>query len=183
MIRKGFLSVLCVALFLGGCSSLPGRERVGSVSPRAQAVPRTKVINAERLSKGGKIFVRPFIPGEFVTYDEEFARVSLYVLKGFLTALQQGPDLYTPLGPDEAGQSELVVEGRILEKKARRVFEKLWKRKTVYILKTEGSVVDRDDKTVMYFTHELRRDDVDGFNDLAEEVGHDIGRSVLISSR
>ncbi|MFA5261559.1 MAG: hypothetical protein WC450_10050 [Candidatus Omnitrophota bacterium] len=184
MTIKGFLNVSCACLLLSGCSVIPGRARIDNRQPRAQAVPRTVVISGERLKKGGKVFVKPFIPGEHVAFDNAFDRMSLHVLKGFLTALQEAPELYTLLGADKAEQADLVVEGRILEIKVRRVFEKIWKRKSVYILKVEGAVLDRDShKTVMYFTHELRRDDVDGFNALAEDAGKDIGRSVLILSQ
>ncbi|HPB68286.1 MAG TPA: hypothetical protein PKU74_05190 [Candidatus Omnitrophota bacterium] len=88
------------------------------------------------------------------------------------------------MGSDQADQAELLVHGRVVEKRRQRVFEKLWKRKTVYILKVEGSIVTRDnDQTIMYFTHELRSDDVDGFGALAEDVGRDVGRSVLMVSQ
>ena len=180
MIHKNFLRVLCVPLLLSGCGALsPGRTNPGaSVAP---AVPRTVIVDGNRLKAGGKIFVKPFIPGEHVVSDDAFERVSMHVLKGFLVALQQSPEVYTLLGADQAGEAELLVEGRILEKKTRRVFEELWRRKTIYILKVEGSIRDREqNRVVMYFTHELTRADVEGFNDLAEILGQDIGRSVLM---
>ncbi|HQO58352.1 MAG TPA: hypothetical protein PLT76_06480 [Candidatus Omnitrophota bacterium] len=183
MDRKVFWS-LCLTLAVSGCSLLPGRTGSGPEQLRPQMVPRTVVISEERLREGGKVFVNPFVPGEQVAFDEAFDRISLHVVKGVLTVLQQAPGLYTLLGSDQADQAELLVHGRVVEKRRQRVFEKLWKRKTVYILKVEGSIVTRDnDQTIMYFTHELRSDDVDGFGALAEDVGRDVGRSVLMVSQ
>ena len=172
--------MVCMNLLLSGCSVIPRVERPDQKQPLPQSVPQTVVISGERLREGGKVFVKPFIPGEHVVSDDAFDRISMHVLKGFLTALQQAPEVYTLLGSEQAEESELLVEGRILEKKTKRVFEKLWRRKTVYVLKVEGTILDRShNKVVMYFTHELSHGDGEGFDRLAEDVGQDIGHSVL----
>ncbi len=127
------------------------------------------------------MFVKPFIPGEEVVSSDEFDRIAMFIAQGFLTELKQSRTPFTLVDPAQASQSELLVEGRVVEQGCRRVFQKWFRRQDVKILKVEGTISDRShNSVVLYFSHELKtKSPQEDFYELARHIGHDIGRYVV----
>jgi|GEM_PF-994742 len=180
------ISLICV--LTAGCSFFhhrkvaPAPVRVVAVRP---VVANGKVIQPQRLKRGGTLVIVPFSAGEGVAASAELDRVALMIVKGAADALQGDNRLFTVVFADQAANSDLAVQGHITAQKKFRVLRK-WRWQDIgRELSVEGKVIDvKTQEPVASFSHTIiSRVPEKSFADLADTIGQDIVQFLLNSAR
>ena len=100
---RRILSVVCVFIvcFCVGCSWL--RPKHAKIPRQHKFVKSGKILKKDRLSKGGKLLLRPFIAGSNVVSSDFTDTISLWIIKGIYDILGQGDSerIYDVYGIDE----------------------------------------------------------------------------------
>lgn len=164
---------------LVGCSWLSPKRVVPAETSRF--IQTGKIIAPQLLKKGGKIAIVPFTPGAGVEAGELSDKISLHIIKGISSILNERSDLFEIVTAENANEAELIIEGRLTQLQHPSLVKKLFMTGRKKSLGVSGRVIVRKtDEKIAIFTdqRDTRKKDQD-LNQLAETVGQDIGRFIL----
>ena len=178
-----------VLFFVAGCAWLGlsenavGNEKIsGEVTVANSFVKAGKVIDVQRLKKGGKLLVVPFPAGVNVAANERLDRIALTIVQGIADELKD--TRFQVLGDATAHEAELVITGHVTVDGESSKWDRWVLRKTRNTVSVEGRMVDAaSGATVLVFTHSVeaatRREDR---AQLGYDIGRDIGRFIISSA-
>ncbi len=174
---KRFISLGFLIVFIGGCSFFhhPSPQEL---SPRSKDI-EARILQKSYLFEGRKLLIVPFVPGEAVTANNEFDRISLMIVKGVAEVIQQSKSSpFTVLVADNASHSDVKLKGHVMKMKRRSVYKR-WITWTKYkVLAVEGKLVDSiSGQEILSFRH--TKEGEIAWEDLALAIGEDVGNFLL----
>lgn len=179
-----FFSVL---FFLSGCAWLGlSRNTIGSEKGSGGAVTRSfvktgKIIDAERLKRGGKLLIVPFKAGVDVEANEQSDKIALMIVKGIADELKEHGPSFQILGSDNAQKADFIMTGYVTTVAEPSRLARWILMKSQRTLSVEGRMVEAaSNKTIMFFTdsaHAGRRDQWPA--QPGHDIGNDIGRFIV----
>ena len=185
MNRFRYAAFFLVLFFVSGCTWLGlSKNVVGNEDaleePYSEAffVKTGKIVDLERLEKGGAVLVVPFSAGANVVADERSDKIALMIVSGIANELKGSR--FQMLDESNANGAKLIITGHITDtgKPAR------WKRWLLQAsqndVSVEGRMVDAaSQSTVLVFTHSARSSGREKDHaQLGYEIGKDIGRYI-----
>ena len=182
-----FFSFFLVLFFVSGCAwfgffkKAVDNKTFQDASVTGPFVETDKIVDAERLKKGGKLLVVPFPSGANVMADQRSDKIALMIVKGIADELKESR--FKVLDNTNAQEAELIITGHLtgVEKSFK------WNH---WLLKTpqntvsiEGRMVDAtSNATVAVFMHTTKASarEKDPAQ-LGYDIGRDIGRYIMSS--
>ena len=176
---KIFSLSLCFLLTAGGCAWLKSDNK--GPSEATQYLQTVKVVDKERLSKGGKLLLVAFQPGSDVVADDEFDKITFMILKGIADELKTAKAPFELLSAAQADDAELILEGWIKSTGKTSLARKMMFRKEKAELVIDGKIVDRNDgKTILVFTNAREaKNKTDEPKQLGLIMGYDLGQFIV----
>ncbi len=160
-----------------GCAGLKAKE------PRIQETKFFfKVLQSERILKGGKLLIVPFTAGVNIEANEELKKVALMIVKGITEAIQEkNESRFELLFFEEAGQAQLVIEGHITKLTSPSRISQMGLGDKKISLGVEGDMVDLETgEKILIFNDERKADrKTSTYQDLAYGIGRSIGNALM----
>lgn len=176
-----YLFLIVLVLVGSGCSLFHKHQKaesiaVASPAPKVSRLENSKILDQEKLAKGGKILVVPFTPGVDVTADEELDRVSLMIVQGIAGSLDGNPR-FSVLNAENADTADFILEGRVIAMSKPGKLQKLVSRGKKHIA-VEGKMVDaKSGNMVLHFTDSKEsQNKKEPILNLGSAIGQDIGK-------
>ena len=167
---KGVALIILCCLF--GCASRPL-----AIHERPGREGLSKVIDVERLRKGGNLLIVPVRGGVGVVATEELDRVTLMIVKGASEYLQQNNTPFQILTASNANTADLIIKGHVTKFTKPGGFKKCVLMKQSVQLGVEGQLIDeQSDNLVLLFSRSISSKKSHGsIDDAAYELGQWIG--------
>ena len=185
MNRFRFVVFFSMLFFASGCTwlglskNVVGNEKVPAETSSADSFVKTgKVIDTERLKKGGKLLVVQFPAGANVAANELSDKIVLMIVKGVADQLKE--TRFQVLNDANAHEADMIITGHVTAVGAPSKWDRWILRRTQNTVSVEGRMVDAtSNATVLVFTHSAqassrRQDQVQ----LGYDIGKDIGRFI-----
>ena len=186
MIHLRSAAFLGILFFLSGCAWLGlSKNTVGNGEISGEAditnsfVKVSKVIDAERLKKGGKLLVVPFPAGPNVAANERSDKIALMIVRGIADELKD--TRFQVLDDATASKADLIITGHVMVVGGPAKWDKWLLKKSPNTISIEGRMMDAASKApVLVFTHSAQapahREDQP---QLGYDIGKDIGRFIV----
>ena len=186
MDRSRFAAFLGILFFLSGCAwlgffknTVENGENPGETAVTNSFGKASKVMDAERLKKGGKLLVVPFPAGANVAANGRCDKIALMIVKGIADELKE--TRFQVLDDATAHESDLIMMGHVTAVGGPGKWDKWLLRKSRNTVSIEGRMVDAvSNAPVLVFTHSAqasaRREDQP---QLGYDIGKDIGRFIV----
>ncbi len=179
--------ILVVSLLLSGCSLNPfkGKERVEEPQVKlAFNVEVGRVINRERLMKGGDLVIKAIKAGPNVEATDQLDKISLSVVRGITDQLKGNKPYFSILLDEDDVSNKLVMKGYVTEIK--KISKKRWlifknKKKQMSV---KGRIVDeKTGETILSFSDTIEsKDQNKDYKALGYELGETIGQFIVSGS-
>ena len=180
-----FAAFFVILVFISGCAWLDlsknvvGNENALGKRETASADPFVKtgkVVDAERLKKGGKVLVVPFRVGTNVAADERSDKIALMIVSGIADELKGSH--FQILNEANAREAELIITGHVTGTGKPSQWSRWLLQTSQNAVSVEGRMVDAASKsTVLVFTHSARSSAREkNHARLGYDIGKDIGR-------
>lgn len=145
--------------------------------PLKQGMAQGRVIQPERLSKGGRILLVPFRAGESVVASEELDKIAYRVMQGINNSLAENPPYFDIMINDETELPDYYINGYFTRKRESPGFIKALRLRQGFILGVEGKLVDANTQEVLAtFSDEVSSSDPgEDFIHLGFQLGNNIG--------
>ena len=177
---------LLVTLFLitgltGLCGCSFFRRKVTVESPPNPFVQSGKIVNTKKLSKGGKLLIIPFSPGEDVAATSDMEKVAVMIVKGISETIMESDCPLEILVAHNADTAQMIISGRVVKMSSTKGMKKWMLNKRQRSLGVEGKLIDKKtNQVIMYFSHERETSDSEeSFEDIGLMIGKDIGKFIL----
>lgn len=144
-------------------------------------VRQSRVLNAEKLRKGGQVLVVPFSAGAGVAADYQLDMVSFQIIRGLADTLEQAGSKFQVLDAANAQSADLVVRGRIIRLQQAGGVAVWPAKKRPAAVSVEGSVivVDSQDIIAKFALDKPGDDPSETPPELGYRLGTDIGKFIL----
>ena len=179
------LSVGIFFCFILGCGWFHPKpsvsENTESLLSAVPLVESGKILNRERLQKGGSLLVIPFKAGPGVEADGELDRMALTIVKGISDKLKEKNTSLKLLDYEHAQEADFVLQGHITLVEKPSQFNKWVKRDKTIEVSAEGEIIDLEtDKKIVIFSDSRKSSQKDAtYKDLGYQIGERIGRFLL----
>ena len=177
---KNVVIVPAFIFLVSGCSWLNFQKTIPE--EKVGFVPIGKIINLQRLKKGGKLLIIPFKAGEKVELNEQLDKAALRIVKGIAEALmEQDNSGFKILLANNADEADIVIKGFVREFKETSKIRKWFLRKKKISLGVEGKMIDfKTQEIICVFKdrQETTKKEED-HNSLGLVIGCGIGQFIL----
>lgn len=183
-----FAAFFVILVFIPGCAwlglsrNVVGNENVSEETASAASadpfVKTGKIVDAERLKKGGKVLVVPFPAGANVAADERSDKIALMIVSGIADELKGSH--FQILNEADAHEAELIITGHVTGTGKPSQWSRRLLQTSQNAVSVEGRMVDAASKsTVLVFTHSARSSArKKDHARLGYDIGKDIGRFI-----
>lgn len=180
-----FAAFFVILIFISGCAwlglskNVVGDENVLGEAASADPFVKTgKIVDAERLKKGGKVLVVPFPVGANVIADERSDKIALMIVSGIADELKGSH--FQILNETNAREAELIITGHVTGTGKPAKWKRWLLQATQNTVSIEGRMMDAASKsTVLVFTHSARSSAREKDHaQLGYTIGKDIGRYI-----
>ena len=179
--KRKLISICILSIFLlTGCLTLGGKKKIAPVTA-ARPGSGERILQKERLQKGGNLLVVPFTAGVQVAATDELDRTSLMIVKGISETLAAASTSFKILNDADAIKADTLLEGHVLQQKpAAHLNPKKLKRLKKF-LKVDGKMTDAKTGEVMILFSKVRETTQNSqtFEELGFLLGKDIGQFIL----
>ncbi len=172
--------ILCL-IFVGGCSFFRA-----SAKNDPKVIPLKysgKILEPEKLARGGKIVVLSFQAGEDVESTPELENLVLVIIKSVSDSLNDGTSRFEIIPGSDAQTADFTMQGHILKFKKSGVFNKVVLRNKEISLAVKVKILDASSqKTVLIFEDDersMQKNETE--KDLAVRIGQDLAKFILSS--
>ncbi len=178
--------VFSAVFFLVGCTwlglskNVVGNEKNFEEDAAVDSFVKVgKIVDVERLKKGGKLLVVPFPAGTNVVANERTDKIALMIVKGIADELKESR--FEVLKDANAHEAELIVTGHVTGIGKPSKWKPWLLQATQNTVSIEGRMVDAASRsTVVVFTHSAQASARGkDYAQLGYEMGKDIGRYFL----
>jgi hypothetical protein len=147
-------------------------------------VEGNRIIDAVRLSKGGKLLIKPFMAGIGVAATDELDKAALMIVKGVSLELMNRKTPFEVLTAKNANEAELILSGHIVRKEESGRIRKWTFHGQEKILAVKGELVDvKTGRTVVLFNHtHTSTEEYATFRGMGEDIGQWLAK-LLLSGR
>ncbi len=173
------LFLLSGCAWLGLSRNVVGDKNIpGETSVADSFVKTGKVIDVERLKKGGKVLVVPFSAGVNVTADERSDKIALMIVKGIADELKEGR--FQILSDENAQEADLIITGHVTGAARPSKWSWWFFKRSQNTVSVEGRMADAaSGAAVLVFTHSARASAREKDHaQLGYDIGKDIGRFI-----
>jgi hypothetical protein len=184
ILRGGGRVLVCLCLSgagicAGGCHFFhsPAVSAIAGMHPTTHAA---RVVDVQRLRRGGRLLIVPFSPGVNVSASDELERIALRTVQTMVAEFNPETSPFIILHAENAQTAELIMKGRVVQMKESRGL-KLWgQRKRSRVLEISGRIVDpATNETILVFTYGRESEDpAVTWEDLAGLIGQDISKEI-----
>lgn len=179
--RKGLCGLLLLCL-TAGCVWVAPKDTAGM---KTHPLPQgQKILNAERLQKGGRMVVVPFRAGVGVEATDELDKIALMIVKGVADLLKKEGAHFEVMTGENADQADFLIQGHITHRAGASGLRRWILRSKTIELGIEAKMMDiATQQTILVFTQrkETTKKARD-YRELGYEIGEDLGRFILITS-
>ncbi len=175
--------VLFILLPLSACSFFNKSQRVVN-NDIPSYVHQGKVVDWDRLLKGGRLVIVPFYPGENVAATNDLERISLMIVKGVSEAIKQSNVPIEVLFAEEAAQADLKMTGLITKLSTTDRWWKIFQHQKQHkVIEIQGRMAQIDnDNPVLIYSHRIDTSkSADSFVNLGYVIGQDVGNFIVMS--
>ncbi|MBF0331867.1 MAG: hypothetical protein HQL17_08005 [Candidatus Omnitrophica bacterium] len=122
--KKISFYLIIFAMFVSGCMWPFGSTRkvAGIMAPKDSV--SFEVIDAQALSQGGKLYMKPFVAGVDAEAGDALDRLALLMVKGLSDGLAEDGK-FTLVTGDDASQAGFIIKGHIEQFKTRGKIKKV----------------------------------------------------------
>ena len=183
--RLRFVVFSSVLFFVSGCAwlglskNVVGNENVPE-EPASEAsfVKTGKIVDLERLKKGGTVLVVPFPAGANVAADEGSDKIALMIVSGIADELKGSQ--FQMLDESNAHGAKLIITGHITGTGKPPKWKRWLLQASTNVVSVEGRMVDSASKsTILVFTHSVRSSTREKDHaQLGYAIGKNIGRYI-----
>ncbi len=183
MCRKVSFITVVFLLCAFGCSHI-GFQKSVDVSPPS-LIDHGQILQKFRLAKGGNLLIVPFDAGDGIAATEELDRISLMIVRGMASVLQNRHSRFKVLVADNAASAQMVIEGYVVKMTAPGRFQKWMPGVQKKSLAVEGKLIEMDKgRVVVRFSHHREATEPDqSFEQIGLSIGEDIGRFILTGGK
>lgn len=118
-------------------------------APLNMTVSDGKMINPDRLAKGGSVLLVPFRAGENVVASDELNKIAYRVMQGLSNSLGENPPYFKILINDKEALPDYYIDGYFTRKQSTPDVAKMFLLRKKYVLGVEGKLMDANTNEVL----------------------------------
>ena len=173
------LTISLVVFTLEGC----GAHRLSRLSSEdlSSGGQEDKVMDAGRLTQGGRLLLLPFSAGENAAATPQLDSAALMIVKGIADALQQARAPFQILTNENAATAELILDGFIEDYVDPGTSKKWLPHKTEIKINVKAKLFDHvTKKSVIFFNHSRSASTKNiKPQNVAYQLGQELGQSMI----